>query len=77
MRAALAGAHSLIMNNAKKYEELGRSVAGDPELQRLSGVLNRLERIERETSTLIFEIDQMRMEKEHALRNRLAAGGKV
>jgi regulator of replication initiation timing len=65
------------MHKMTKYKQLANQVSDDPELERLNGFLNRLERIERDVKALIFEIDQMRMEKEHALRNRLAAGEKV
>jgi regulator of replication initiation timing len=60
------------MNSAKKYDELAADVSEDPEIRRLNLFLDRLEGIEKELGQIITEIDQMRMEKEHALRQRKA-----
>ncbi len=64
--------HPCFMNSAQKYDELATDVSGDPEIRQLNLFLDRLEMLEKELGQIIIGIDRMRMEKEHALRQRKA-----
>ncbi|NCC23187.1 MAG: hypothetical protein EOM26_12130 [Alphaproteobacteria bacterium] len=60
------------MNSAQKFDEPATDVSDDPEIRRLNLFLDRLETLEKELKQIITGIDRMRMEKEHALRQRKA-----
>ena len=60
------------MNSAWKYKGLAAEVSDDPDIRQLNLFLDRLERLESDLKQIMTGIDQMRMEKEHALRQRKA-----
>ncbi len=56
------------MKGVRKYCEIAKDPADDPELVQLNQFLDRLERIEDEVRELTKVIDLWRIEKENTLR---------